>query len=466
MLGLAAALSSPALAETGEPVLTPMSLPGLAEVAGVVLEDVGSVEPGPLAEVDPATLLPAVPAQMTAAEPVTAGAVSGPPPAPVSEAPAEAAPELRPSPDPPAPPTVEQTSSTNVNVSIRVDSPGDDGAVVQENATAATGPQYQPDAPQYQEPTTTTRVPEPESTPDPVTTPETVPGTGEWNWTWRWNCGDSIPELPATSDVALRNWVWNWEWKCAEPDETKTDMTNGKTSQYQPVTTQYRPININVSIRINSSGNNGPVVQTNVAVVATSPTQMGVVSVVQQAQAATMEAVPAPTPVEAASVEDSAAIDATLPELVSVSDDCCVLPAPKGVATAAPAPASVLLPQAPPAKRRDITARARFRAAVAVTIRLAEASSAVARATRPLRKPPRLVRPAPRRPAAPMRAQVVAPSAAGLVSLNAPDGRLGHLVLLVAGIAFAFAFAHASRSVAAEVRAAGEDPDPPPARPG
>jgi hypothetical protein len=77
------------------------------------------------------------------------------------------------------------------------------------------------------------------------------------------------------------------------------------------------------------------------------------------------------------------------------------------------------------------------------------------------------VRPAPsRRPSSPSREPSLVRGAAGFAPLNAPDGRLGYLVALVLGLAFAIAFADASRSVAAEVRAAGEDPDPPPTRPG
>jgi hypothetical protein len=84
---------------------------------------------------------------------------------------------------------------------------------------------------------------------------------------------------------------------------------------------------------------------------------------------------------------------------------------------------------------------------------------------RPAPKPAQL-RPAPRRASAPAREQASALSAAGFAPVNAPDGRLGQLVLLVVAFAFAIAFADASRSVAAEVRAAGEDPDPPPDHPG
>jgi hypothetical protein len=155
----------------------------------------------------------------------------------------------------------------------------------------------------------------------------------------------------------------------------------------------------------------------------------------------------------------------TDPEQPFAQDGCCALPEPTGGATAADEPQSVLLPQAPTAVKRDITARERFRASVAVTVRLAKASETAARVARPAPKPARL-RPAPRRPATPAREHLSAPSTAGYAPLNASDGRLGYFVLLVVGLAFAFAFADASRSVAAEVRAAGEDPDPPPDRPG
>ena len=438
------------------------SVPDVAEVATAVLEDVGSTELEPLADVDPATLLPAVPAQMTAAEPVTAGAVAAPPPEPVAEAPAEAASEIRPSPDPPAAPTVEQTAPTNVNVSIRIDSPGDNGEVTQTNAAAETEPQYQPEPPQYQEPIPATAIPDPGSTPDPSAPPETEPADGEWNWTWSWNCGDSIPELPVGSDVALQNWTWNWDWNCGDEASTTSNVASKKAPQYQPVRKQYRPVNINISIRINSPGNDGPVIQTNVAVIVTPPVLPSVFPGAQLSEVATVEAAVS----AALQVEGSLETSTTPPEQSFDSDDCCVLPRPGGVATAAPEAESVVLPQAPPTQQRDITARGRFRAAVAVTARIAEASTAATRAARPVRQRVRTVRPAPRRPAAPTRPQVAALSAAGFAPLNAPDSRQGYLMLLIAGIAFAISLADASRPVAAEVRAAGEDPDPPPDRPG
>jgi hypothetical protein len=148
-----------------------------------------------------------------------------------------------------------------------------------------------------------------------------------------------------------------------------------------------------------------------------------------------------------------------------VEGECCFFDEPWGFETAAAEPQSMLLPQAPPSNRRDISARERFRASVAVTIRLAKASEAAARTARPAPKPAQL-RPAPRRATAPAREQAAALSAAGFTPLNTSDGRLGQFLFLAVAFVFAISLVDASRSVAAEVRAAGEDPDRPPDHPG
>jgi hypothetical protein len=474
VLGLAAAMSSPALAESGVPDMPVPSVPDLAEATTAVLDEAGLTELDPLTAVDPPIALPAVPAQTTAAEPVTAGAVAAPPPAPAAEAPVEAAPAVSPTPDAPPVPGVEQTAPTNVNVSIRVDSPGDNGSVEQVNAAAATGagsatetaPQYQPEPPQYQQPIPDS--PTPTAAPAPqAPASETATGAEGWSWNWEWNCGDAIPEIPVPPDVGTQNWTWNWDWNCGDTDSLPTNTVGENGSQYQPGVTQYRPININISIRINSPGNDGPVHQTNV-------TNVAVVVIAPALPPIRVEVptLPAGQPGSASVGFDGlvspaapVAFIAQVIEQPFAQDDCCMLPEPKAAATAAADPQSVLLPQAPPANRRDTTARERFRASVAVTTRLAKASEAAARVARPAPKPAQ-VRPAPRRSAAPTREEASALSAAGIAPLNAPDGRLGYFVLLVAAVAFATAFADASRSVAAEVRAAGEDPDPPPDHPG
>ena len=444
------------------------SVPDLGDVATAVLEESGLDELDPATAVDvlPITL-PAVPAQTTAAEPVPVGAVAAPPPAPAAEKPVEAAPTAIPTPDAPPSGTVSQTAPGNVNVSVRVDSPGDDGAVEQVNAAAAEpAAQYQPEPTQYQEP-----IPAPDAQ---QAAPQTQPAAsgpaaeaGGWDWTWEWDCGDAAPDIPVPADVGVENWTWNWNWNCGEPESATANSAGEKPPQYQPAVTQYRPININISIRINSPGNNGPVLQTNVAVAVTPPAlpQVRFESVTQSASQpqTASAATEASTPLGAlVAVFDELLVDD--PETMPAEDVCCPLREPRDFAAAAPEPENMLLPEAPPAAERDLTPKGRFRASVAVTMRLARASEAAARSARPAPKPAQL-RPAPRSPA-PAREQAAALSAAGLAPLNAPDSRLGQLVLLVVAFAFAIAFADASRSVAAEVRARGEDPDPPPTRPG
>jgi hypothetical protein len=385
------------------------------------------------------------------------------------EAPAEAVSAVTPTPDAPPSPALAQTEPTNVNVTVRVNSPGDNGSVEQVNTAATateTAPQYQPDPPQYQEPIPASAAPTAEAASQPPTSDPAAAAAG-WDWNWEWNCGDAIPEIPIPPEVGTQNWTWNWDWNCENPDSLPTNTVGENTPQYQRGLTQYRPININISIRINSPGNDGPVQQSNVAVVVLAPALPQVRVELPAAASAQPESASVGFQAFVSPAAPIAFITQMItdPEQPFAHDGCCTLPEPTDVATPAAEPQSVLLPQAPPATRRDITARDRFRASVAVTVRLARASEAEARVARPAPKPAQL-RPAPRSSAAPTREQASALSAAGFAPLNASDGRLGYFVLLVAGFAFAIVFASASRSVAAEVRAAGEDPDPPPDRPG
>lgn len=478
MLTLAAVTSSPALAESGVPDMSIPALPDLTEATTAVLEDAGLPELDPMTAVDPSDALPAVPAQTTAAEPVTGGAVAAPPPEPAAEKPVQAPSTPAPAPDaPPAAPEVEQTAPTNINVSVRVNSPGDNGSVEQTNAAASAGAaagaetasQYQPDPPQYQAPTPAAATPTADSAPQTAAA-EPAQADDGWTWNWEWNCGDAIPEIPIPQEAGTQSWIWNWDWNCGDPESIPENTSAEKLPQYQPGATQYRPININISIRINSPGNDGAVSQSNVAVVLAAPALPKLKIEVP---------VPLPQPTQAGSAagsseaagpstfvaEVAAAIFAEPASPAAEQDDCCAAGEPRSVATAVSEPQSLLLPQAPPPVRPDITATERFRASVAVTTRLARASEAAARDARPTPKPAQL-RPAPRHAAAPAREEAAALSAAGFAPMNGSDGRLGQLLLVVVAFAFAIAFADASRSVAAEVRAAGEDPDPPPTRPG
>lgn len=470
VLGIAAAGGVPALAADAVPGPPVDGLPELEQLAPAILEEAGLPPLDGAVPVETPISLPAVPAQEAAVEPVTAGAVAAPPPVPVSVPPAAAPAVGQPQPDVP-PPAAEQTEPANVNVSVRVDSPGNDGAVEQANvATVAEGG---PDEPQYQQPPA--QYQEPETAPvvsDTAAEAAAPPAeASSWKWTWTWDCGGTAPDVPAPPAGVPQSWIWNWTWNCDEREPETDQLTKNSHARYQSDVTQYRPVNINVSIRINSPGDNGSVRQGNIAVAVAAPTLP--VLRVDVPVLASGPAVTAPTVVAALALEPAPAVAAAELAVVAVvggvttaetaTDDCCALRSPRGVPDAE---GERSVPDAP-TQRRALIAPERFEPAVVATARLAEAATAAARRARAARAPARTVRPLPsRRPGDPSRDPALVQRSAGFAPLTAQDGRFGRLVLLLLVFGFAIAFADASRSVAAEVRATGEDRDPPPDRPG
>lgn len=126
------------------------------------------------------------------------------------------------SPAPPAPPQATagatQSAPTNVDLSVRVASPGADGAVTQTiTATAAAQTQYQAPTMQYQSqtPTTSTSAAAPavEAAPTGAAAPTTAapPSPSGWTWNWTWTCGDTTePGITHAIDTGIQGWVWNW----------------------------------------------------------------------------------------------------------------------------------------------------------------------------------------------------------------------------------------------------------------
>jgi hypothetical protein len=490
VLGLAAAWCSPAAAEDAIPL---PSVPAATDVVNEVLEETGVTElvTTPAAgTADPLSMLPAATAQPAAVEPVSDGAGAAPPPEPVAEKPAEAPVEaiaepVAPTADPPpaAEALVEQTAPTNVNISVRIDSAGENGPVEQVNAALGVAepseaPQYQPQTPQYQAPIPDDPAPEAQTAPEPTASRPESDFSGS-TWTWTWNCGSAVPQIPVGSSLTGLNWNWNWNWNCGDAEEPDGNSQQESAPQYQPVVTQYRPININISIRINSPGNDGPVVQTNVAVAVIPPIlQIPVVQVPPiVSRPRVQDGSPPTAPQDGANASPELAsplqifigwFDPGFDPTAGLVDlgACCLVPAPRSAPYAPITVHEVLQAQHLAANKRDISAPQRFRAAVAVTMRLTKAAETAARAEKAADKPAATLRPVPSRRPNPNREPALTRDASGFAPLNAPDGRLGYLVVLVLGFAFLIAFADAARSVAAEVRAAGEDPDPPPDRPG
>jgi hypothetical protein len=176
---------------------------------------------------------------------------------------------------PTAPPAVSvQVSPTNVNVSVRVESPGDNGPVTQLNVAAAVSTA---DAPSATLSTTSSTAPATKAASSPkaaqsgsggqesgAVSPSAVTPVSQATddgdlWSWEWDCV-SAPSFSGISTGGSsggsmpRNWTWIWS--CGE-----------NPGQYQGAAIgQYQPVNVNVSIRVGSPGNDGPVSQSNVAV--------------------------------------------------------------------------------------------------------------------------------------------------------------------------------------------------------
>ncbi len=159
-----------------------------------------------------------------------------------------------------------QTSATNVNVSVRIGSPGDAGPVTQVNvASAAVGGGSAESAPAAAPVAKPTGASAPPSAVSPSTPPPTSAAQDDAGvWSWQWDCL-SAPDLTAISGAGSTGssmpMSWTWIWNCG-----------GNAGQYQGATSsQYQPSNVNVSIRISSPGNDGPVSQSNVAVAVALP---------------------------------------------------------------------------------------------------------------------------------------------------------------------------------------------------
>jgi hypothetical protein len=180
--------------------------------------------------------------------------------------------------------TAVQASPTNVNVSVRIGSPGDNGAVTQVNVAAAVASGA---APERGGGTSAATSVAPASTPSaaPLAAQSTAGSAtsaqdASDTWNWQWNCL-SKPDLSGISTTGSVPKNWTWIWNCAN-----------NTTQYQDATaSQYQPSNTNISIRISSPGNDGPVSQANVAVAAA----VGSI-VAAKAAAGSVVAIAAPAP--------------------------------------------------------------------------------------------------------------------------------------------------------------------------
>jgi hypothetical protein len=264
-------------------------------------------------------------------------------------------------------------------------------------------PQYQPEPPQYQ-PSETVAAAE---TSEPQAPTPVEPADEEWSWDWTWSCGSSgapVQVPTVEGDDLPETWNWNWSWNCA----------GNKSGQYQSSNAQYHPVNVNVSIRVGSPGDNGPVTQTNVlVVVAARP----VTVTAQTIASAPTAAAPPAEPIAAAEPSSSAPAAAAEPSAEQQPDA-----GPE--TTFAPAGQMVAPAEAPSWNARPIPPRL-------------QPTNTEAHRNRPqLRRPTR-------RPLPPMRAPVFPVSSAGAAPLGGSDGGAFQLALLL--VPFALALVDSAR---------------------
>jgi hypothetical protein len=269
-------------------------------------------------------------------------------PVPVDTAPDIAPPPAAPA--TPAPVAPSQSSPSNVNVSVRIASPGDNGPVTQVNVAASGASSAPPATTVAPAATAATTGSASSAGGAAVSPPVSQPAAGApssaqddpGTWSWQWNCL-SMPDFTAISSGASETGAlpknWTWIWNCG-----------GNSGQYQDATaSQYQPTNVNVAIRISSPGNDGPVSQANVAVaVAAGAASVAVAaaSTVVTAHSAEAPAIafPGPSAVSDAVLEGTTSLpsavapasirlggDAGLPSLVDIVDLPYVLPPLLGV---------------------------------------------------------------------------------------------------------------------------------------
>jgi hypothetical protein len=113
-----------------------------------------------------------------------------------------------------------QVAPANVAVSVRIASPGTDGPVTQASTADAAAQTAEPDI----APPAGGTAPAPSAAsaeapisqattpaqPIPVTTGATsVPSV--WTWNWTWTCGDTTdPGTTQTIDTGIQGWIWTW----------------------------------------------------------------------------------------------------------------------------------------------------------------------------------------------------------------------------------------------------------------
>jgi hypothetical protein len=339
------------------------------------------------------------------------------PPAPVAApeavpaAAAEPNPAMEPHPSPPPPPPQPEVSGPlEVAADLAPISVEPVAQLAPAAADTAQEPQqYQPPPPQYQ-PAAAAVVPQET---DVAPSPPPAEPEQEWSWDWTWSCGGSKPptQPPAIAgDGMPKNWNWNWNWNCGPSGAPAGNNARESGLQYQPVNTRYQPVNVNVSIRIGSPGDDGAVAQTNVVLAVEAGPAVATVAA----------SVPAPAGAPAAP-----------------SDITAETPAPAADASARKRTRA----QTKPASRADAEPELQSSSFAAAEAPLWSTRPVVSRRLQPTNQEATASRPQPRRPTRrplpPRRAPEIPVGPAGASPLGGSDGGGFQFALLLVPFALA-----------------------------
>ena len=160
------------------------------------------------------------------------------------------------------PPATPPPVSANINVSVRIDSPGDNGSVTQVNVSGGSVTPLSTAAAAEKTPVAPTTSSQPQSSAAPPAPPVASGSSDSWYWTWDCLGAPPISAIsPTGSATGSFPSSWTWIWNCGDNSTQYQSETRGENSQ----------INTNIAIRISSPGDDGSVTQVNVGAAVTIP---------------------------------------------------------------------------------------------------------------------------------------------------------------------------------------------------
>jgi hypothetical protein len=188
----------------------------------------------------------------------------------------------------------------NTTVNVRVLSPGDDGPVTQTGGSGGDArseppalssqdePEVEPAAELTEGDTSAATVLSDDNSQryheeDSQYQSDSDTGAEPWHWAWDFSIDCAGNATSLSTETGSRSsltwsWDWSWDWDCSDPERAPptpaTDTVGDQSSSGAP-SSSGATANTNVSIRVLSPGDNGPVTQTNTTPDGTSEASPG-----------------------------------------------------------------------------------------------------------------------------------------------------------------------------------------------